>query len=86
MAVFIEEEIGSDLKSLKKLVKLIEQMTESEMKLEEQVLTVSSEIPKGIQSALKNAEESKQFLNHFWSKKPIFFSVPLTVICWTAQP
>ncbi|XP_006198565.1 RAD50-interacting protein 1 [Vicugna pacos] len=62
VSAFIEKEVGNDLKSLKKLDKLIEQMTESKMQLEEQVLTVSSEIPKRIQSALKNAEESKQFL------------------------
>ncbi|XP_015426737.1 PREDICTED: RAD50-interacting protein 1 isoform X2 [Myotis davidii] len=38
-------------------------MTENKMQLEEQVLTISSEIPKRIQNALKNAEESKQFLD-----------------------
>ncbi|XP_070279643.1 RAD50-interacting protein 1 [Myotis yumanensis] len=63
VSAFIEKEVGHDLKSLKKLDKLIEQMTENKMQLEEQVLTISSEIPKRIQNALKNAEESKQFLN-----------------------
>uniref|UniRef100_A0A8C5L1Y2 RAD50-interacting protein 1 n=1 Tax=Jaculus jaculus TaxID=51337 RepID=A0A8C5L1Y2_JACJA len=65
VSTFIDKEVGHDLKSLKKLDKLIEQMTENKMHLEEQVLTISSEIPKRIQSALKNAEESKQFLNQF---------------------
>uniref|UniRef100_A0A8C0XHR7 RAD50-interacting protein 1 n=1 Tax=Castor canadensis TaxID=51338 RepID=A0A8C0XHR7_CASCN len=65
VSAFIEKEVGNDLKSLKKLDKLIEQMTGSKMQLEEQVLTISSEIPKRIQSALKNAEESKQLLNQF---------------------
>lgn len=37
VSAFIEKEVGSDLKSLKKLGKLIEQMTESKVKLEEQV-------------------------------------------------
>ena len=36
MSAFIEKEVGNDLKSLKKLDKLIEQMTESKMQLEEQ--------------------------------------------------
>ncbi|XP_045144721.1 RAD50-interacting protein 1 isoform X1 [Echinops telfairi] len=63
VSAFIEKEVGNDLQSLKKLDKLIEQMTESKMQLEEQVLTISSEIPKRIQSALKNADESKQSLN-----------------------
>lgn len=37
VSAFIEKEVGSDLKSLKTLGKLIEQMTESKVKLEEQV-------------------------------------------------
>ncbi|XP_053464574.1 RAD50-interacting protein 1 isoform X1 [Nycticebus coucang] len=49
-------------------------MTESKMQLEEQVLTISSEIPKRIQSALKNAEESKQFLNQFLEQETHLFS------------
>lgn len=37
VSAFIEKEVGNDLKSLKKLSELIEQMTESKVKLEEQV-------------------------------------------------
>jgi hypothetical protein len=37
VSAFIEKEVGNDLKSLKKLDKLIEQMTGSKMQLEEQV-------------------------------------------------
>ncbi|XP_068406503.1 RAD50-interacting protein 1 isoform X1 [Eschrichtius robustus] len=85
VAEFIEKEVGNDLKSLKKLDKLIEQMTESKMHLEEQVLTVSSEIPKRIQSALKNAEESKQFLNHFLEQESHLFS-SINSHLLTAQP
>ncbi|XP_061054431.1 RAD50-interacting protein 1 isoform X2 [Eubalaena glacialis] len=85
VAEFIEKEVGNDLKSLKKLDKLIEQMTESKMQLEEQVLTVSSEIPKRIQSALKNAEESKQFLNHFLEQESHLFS-SINSHLLTAQP
>ncbi|XP_024612485.1 RAD50-interacting protein 1 [Neophocaena asiaeorientalis asiaeorientalis] len=85
VAVFIEKEVGNDLKSLKKLDKLIEQMTESKMQLEEQVLTVSSEIPKRIQSALKSAEESKQFLNHFLEQESHLFS-SINSHLLTAQP
>nr|XP_036859513.1 RAD50-interacting protein 1 [Manis javanica] len=85
VSAFIEKEVGNDLKSLKKLDKLIEQMTESKMQLEEQVLTVSSEIPKRIQSALKNAEESKQFLNQFMEQETHLFSC-ISSHLLTAQP
>ncbi|XP_034375632.1 RAD50-interacting protein 1 isoform X2 [Arvicanthis niloticus] len=85
VSAFIEKEVGSDLKSLKKLGKLIEQMTESKVKLEEQVLTISSEIPKRIQSALKDAEESKQVLNQFLEQEtPLFSSINSHLL--TAQP
>ncbi|XP_059026833.1 RAD50-interacting protein 1 [Mustela nigripes] len=85
VSAFIEKEVGSDLKSLKKLDKLIEQMTENKMQLEEQVLTISSEIPKRIQSALKNAEESKQFLNQFLEQETHLFS-SINSHLLTAQP
>ncbi|XP_052576279.1 RAD50-interacting protein 1 isoform X5 [Peromyscus californicus insignis] len=85
VSAFIEKEVGSDLKSLKKLGKLIEQMTENKMKLEEQVLTISSEIPKRIQSALKDAEESQQVLNQFLEQEtPLFSSIISHLL--TAQP
>ncbi|XP_060052371.1 RAD50-interacting protein 1 isoform X2 [Erinaceus europaeus] len=74
VSAFIEKEVGNDLKSLKKLDKVIEQMTENKMHLEEQVLRISSEIPKRIQSALKNAEESKQLLNQFLEQETHLFS------------
>ncbi|XP_029783325.1 RAD50-interacting protein 1 isoform X1 [Suricata suricatta] len=85
VSAFIEKEVGNDLKSLKKLDKLIEQMTENKMQLEEQVLTISSEIPKRIQSALKNAEESKQFLNQFLEQETHLFS-SINSHLLTAQP
>ncbi|XP_069443973.1 RAD50-interacting protein 1 isoform X1 [Ovis canadensis] len=85
VSAFIEKEVGNDLKSLKKLDKLIEQMTESKMQLEEQVLTVSSEIPKRIHSALKKAEESKQFLNQFLEQETHLFS-SINSHLLTAQP
>ncbi|XP_047551427.1 RAD50-interacting protein 1 isoform X2 [Lutra lutra] len=85
MSAFIEKEVGSDLKSLKKLDKLLERMTENKMQLEEQVLTISSEIPKRIQSALKNAEESKQFLNQFLEQETHLFS-SINSHLLTAQP
>uniref|UniRef100_D4A4T6 RAD50-interacting protein 1 n=1 Tax=Rattus norvegicus TaxID=10116 RepID=D4A4T6_RAT len=76
VSAFIEKEVGSDLKSLKTLGKLIEQMTESKVKLEEQVLTISSEIPKRIQSALKDAEEAKQALGDILGQEaPLFSSI-----------
>ncbi|OXB56316.1 hypothetical protein ASZ78_009647 [Callipepla squamata] len=60
---FVEREVGNDYDSLKKLDSLIEKLSESKKQLEEQVLTVSSEVPKRIQNALKNAEDSKKSLN-----------------------
>lgn len=50
-----------------------------------QVLTVSSEIPKRIHSALKNAEESKQFLNQFLEQETHLFS-SINSHLLTAQP
>ncbi|XP_004676976.1 PREDICTED: RAD50-interacting protein 1 [Condylura cristata] len=85
VSAFIEKEVGNDLKSLKKLDKLIVQMTENKMQLEEQVLTVSSEIPKRIQNALKNAEESKQLLNQFLEQETHLFSA-INSHLLTAQP
>ncbi|XP_037692360.1 RAD50-interacting protein 1 isoform X2 [Choloepus didactylus] len=85
VSAFIEKEVGTDLKSLKKLDKLIEQMTESKMQLEEQVFTISSEIPKRIQSALKNAEESKQSLNQLLEQENYLFS-SINSHLLTAQP
>ncbi|XP_006925439.1 RAD50-interacting protein 1 [Pteropus alecto] len=85
VSAFIEKEVGNDLKSFKKLDKLIEQMTEGKTQLEEQVLTISSEIPKRIQSALKNAEESEQFLNQFLEQETHLFS-SINSHLLTAQP
>nr|KAF6470224.1 RAD50 interactor 1 [Molossus molossus] len=85
VSAFLEKEVGNDLKSLKKLDKLIEQMTESKMQLEEQVLTISSEIPKRIQNALKNAEESKQLLTQFLEQETHLFS-SINSHLLTAQP
>ncbi|XP_049750432.1 RAD50-interacting protein 1 isoform X1 [Loxodonta africana] len=85
VSAFIEKEVGNDLKSLKNLDKLIEQMTESKMQLEEQVLTISLEIPKRIQSALKNAEESKQSLHRLLEQEAgLFTSINSHLL--TAQP
>ncbi|XP_053110588.1 RAD50-interacting protein 1 isoform X2 [Hemicordylus capensis] len=60
---FVEREVGIDCDSLSKLGKLIEQLSENKTKLEEQVLTVSSEVPKRIRKALHNAEDSKKALS-----------------------
>ncbi|XP_049988833.1 RAD50-interacting protein 1 isoform X2 [Alexandromys fortis] len=85
VSAFIEKEVGSDLNSLKKLGKLIEQMTENKMKLQEQVLAISSEIPKRIQSALKDAEVSRHVLSQFLEQEtPLFSSITSHLL--TAQP
>ncbi|XP_028933871.1 RAD50-interacting protein 1 [Ornithorhynchus anatinus] len=68
---FVEREVGNDLKSLKKLSKLIEQLSESKAHLEEQVLTISSEVPKRIQNALQKAEDSETFLNRLLEQETI---------------
>ncbi|KAF3819041.1 hypothetical protein GH733_013191, partial [Mirounga leonina] len=53
--------------------------------IEKEVLTISSEIPKRIQNALKNAEESKQFLNQFLEQETHLFS-SINSHLLTAQP
>ncbi|XP_053572533.1 RAD50-interacting protein 1 [Bombina bombina] len=68
---FVEREIGNDFKSLKNVSKLLETMTEQQKHLEEQVLTVSSEAPKRIQTALKNAEDSKTALGDLIEKEAL---------------
>ncbi|XP_066490405.1 RAD50-interacting protein 1 isoform X2 [Tiliqua scincoides] len=70
---FVEREVGNDCDSLNKLGKLIEQLSENKMKLEEQVLTVSSEVPKRIQKALKNAEDSKMSLSQLLENESILY-------------
>lgn len=50
-----------------------------------QVLTISSEIPKRIQSALKNAEESELFLKQFLEQETHLFS-SINSHLLTAQP
>ncbi|KAG7455788.1 hypothetical protein MATL_G00244810 [Megalops atlanticus] len=59
LAEFVEKEIGSDLKSLKKVSGLLEKLTAENKLLEEQVLTVSSSVPLRVSSALSAAEESR---------------------------
>ncbi|KGL84380.1 RAD50-interacting protein 1, partial [Tinamus guttatus] len=59
---FVEREVGTDYDSLRKLDGLIDKLSENKRQLEEQVLTVSSEVPKRIQNALQNAEDSKKSL------------------------
>ncbi|XP_072509199.1 RAD50-interacting protein 1 [Notamacropus eugenii] len=82
---FVEKEVGNDLQSLKKLGKLIEQLTNNKVQLEEQVLTISSEVPKRIQNALKNAEDSKKFLSQLLEKEALLFS-SINSHLLTAQP
>ncbi|XP_051977049.1 RAD50-interacting protein 1-like isoform X2 [Xyrauchen texanus] len=54
----VQKEIGSDIKSLKKVAGLLEKLTLENKQLEEQVLTVSSSVPLRVSSALSAAEES----------------------------
>ncbi|XP_039210388.1 RAD50-interacting protein 1 isoform X2 [Crotalus tigris] len=68
---FVERNVGTDYDSLSKLGELIEQLSKNQMKLEEQVLTVSSEVPKRIQKALQNAEDSKKSFHELLEKERI---------------
>ncbi|XP_044279187.1 RAD50-interacting protein 1 isoform X2 [Varanus komodoensis] len=70
---FVEREFGNDLDSLSKLGSLIEQLSEGKIKLEEQVLTVSSEDPKRIKKALQNAEDSKMCLNQLLENENLLY-------------
>ncbi|XP_069085954.1 RAD50-interacting protein 1 [Pleurodeles waltl] len=68
---FMERELGNDVKSLGRLGKLIEEFTKDKQQLEEQVLTVSTEVPKKIQNALQNAEDSKKLLSQLMKKEAL---------------
>ncbi|XP_034289529.1 RAD50-interacting protein 1 isoform X2 [Pantherophis guttatus] len=70
---FVERKVGNDYDSLSKLGELIEQLSKNKMKLEEQVLTVSSEVPKRIQKALQNAEDSKKSLHQLLESERILY-------------
>ncbi|XP_044041303.1 RAD50-interacting protein 1 isoform X2 [Siniperca chuatsi] len=56
---FLEKEVGSDLKSLKKVGDLLEKLREENGVLEEQVLTVSSSVPPKVSATLSAAEEAR---------------------------
>ncbi|KAM8972102.1 RAD50-interacting protein 1 [Pelodytes ibericus] len=66
---FVEREIGNDFKSLKKVSNVFETIAQEKKQLEEQVLTVSSQAPKRIQAALKNAEDTKAALGQLLEKE-----------------
>ncbi|XP_035752754.1 RAD50-interacting protein 1 isoform X2 [Egretta garzetta] len=68
---FVEREVGTDYDSLRKLDNLIDKLSENKKQLEEQVLTVSSEVPKRIQNALKNAEDSKKSLSRLLEEETL---------------
>ncbi|XP_078409312.1 RAD50-interacting protein 1 isoform X1 [Cetorhinus maximus] len=68
VAEFVEKEFGNDPKTLKKLPKITEELALYKRNLEEQVLTVSSEVPKKIENAYKNAENSKRLLSNLLEK------------------
>ncbi|XP_013799967.1 RAD50-interacting protein 1 isoform X2 [Apteryx mantelli] len=71
---FVEREVGNDYDSLRKLDNLIDKLSENKRQLEEQVLTVSSEVPKRIQNALKNAEDSKKSLSRLLEEETLLSS------------
>lgn len=85
VAEFIEKELGNDPKSLKKLSQITEELALYKKTLEEQVLTVSSEVPKKIENAFKNAENSKKLLNGIIKKEAILAESINTHLV-TAQP
>ncbi|XP_029019682.1 RAD50-interacting protein 1 [Betta splendens] len=55
---FVNKELGSDLKCLKKVGELLEKLREENIALEEQVLSVSSSMPPKVSAALAVAEEA----------------------------
>lgn len=55
---FLEKEVGSDLKSLKKVGEMLDRLREENTVLEEQVVTVSSSVPPKVSAALSAAEEA----------------------------
>ncbi|XP_016351479.1 RAD50-interacting protein 1-like [Sinocyclocheilus anshuiensis] len=69
--VALQKEIGGDLKSLKKVSGLLEQLTLENKQLEEQVLTVSSSVPLRVSAALSTAEESRLKLESLLEKERV---------------
>uniref|UniRef100_A0A8C1XRU4 RAD50-interacting protein 1 n=1 Tax=Cyprinus carpio TaxID=7962 RepID=A0A8C1XRU4_CYPCA len=69
VVALVQKEIGGDLKSLKKVSGLLEQLTLENKQLEEQVLTVSSSVPLRVSAALSTAEESRVKLESLLEKE-----------------
>ncbi|KAF7641634.1 hypothetical protein LDENG_00275700, partial [Lucifuga dentata] len=55
---FLEKEVGSDIKSLRNVVGLLDKVREEKRVLEEQVVTVSSCVPPKVRAAVRAAEEA----------------------------
>uniref|UniRef100_UPI0037E73688 RAD50-interacting protein 1 n=1 Tax=Semicossyphus pulcher TaxID=241346 RepID=UPI0037E73688 len=66
---FMVKEVGSDLKSLKRVGELLERLREENSELEEQVLTVSSSVPPKVSAALNAAEEAQCSLDDLLQKE-----------------
>ncbi|XP_064417524.1 RAD50-interacting protein 1 isoform X2 [Latimeria chalumnae] len=82
---FMEKELGDDLKSLRKVPELVEKLAAEKSHLEEQVLTITSEVPKKIEKALQNAVDSKNFLGQLLENEMIL-SKSICSHLITAQP
>ncbi|XP_028254144.1 RAD50-interacting protein 1 isoform X2 [Parambassis ranga] len=66
---FMENELGSELKSLKYAEELLKKLQKENTVLEEQVLTVSSSIPPKVSEALSAAEEARCSLEDLLQKE-----------------
>ncbi|XP_010893446.5 RAD50-interacting protein 1 [Esox lucius] len=67
----IQNEIGCDLMSLKKVSGVLERLTDENKLLEEQVLTVSSSVPLRVSAALSAAEKSRVALEGLLQRERI---------------
>ncbi|KAM3587503.1 uncharacterized protein V6R79_007175 [Siganus canaliculatus] len=66
---FLEKEIGNDLKSLKDVGSLLENVIENNSVLQKQVLTVSSSVPPKVSDALCAAEEARCSLDELLQRE-----------------
>ncbi|XP_030631915.1 RAD50-interacting protein 1 [Chanos chanos] len=67
----VQQEIGGDIKSLKKVAPLLEKLTAENKLLEEQVLTVSSSVPLRVSAALTAAEQSQSNLENLLQRERV---------------
>ncbi|XP_061817223.1 RAD50-interacting protein 1 [Nerophis lumbriciformis] len=68
---FLDKEVGSDVKCLKKVGSLLDKLEEDNRMLEEQVLSVSSSVPPQVCAALSVAEDARCSMEDLLNKENV---------------